>query len=276
MSRRPLFPPAVFEPSLSHPLVDDFTLRAQRYRARQQPPGVGATYVLPLRNHGMWSGNNELGLESPFAADANNRQTALKLEEWGPPEVWSVQLGLRFDESQLAGTNGFSIVAHVQAGVGGAVQTFDVDWANGSTFSAVMNALTITAEYDDATDIPSDLMLVATTARGKVSESPPTLTKFMTVAAGPSSEVISIPKFARSVFLCDSGNAGASVYDATSTVFLRPASGGGAGLKIDGDELRQIGGEVPIPNGSRFLQLVNGAAGPAPAMIAVVIFKLAF
>lgn len=288
---RPLFPPrvggilsngndlrlpAVFDPTVSHPMIDDFTMRAQRQRTRSQPPGVPMQYPLPLRNHPMWSGNNELGNAVGFAADANNRQTILKLEEWGPPEIWTVQLGMHFDTTQLAAANGFSVRAHVQPGVGGAVQPFELDWVYGATFSTVMNALTIIAEYDDTADIPSDLQLSVTIGLGKACNTPPTYTHFFAAAAGPGSTTFQIPKFARSVFFADSTNAGTSVWSANCGIQLMPAAGGGAGLELTGDQLLTLGGEIPIPNGSRFVRVGNNGAGPAPDMLGVAIFKLSF
>lgn len=257
-------------------MVDDFTLRANRQRSRAQPAGVPMMYPLPLRNHPMWTGNNELGREAEFAPDSNNQQTVLKLEEWGAPEVWSVHLGMKFDEAQIAAANGFSVIAKVQAGVGGAVQEFEVDWTYGTTFSCVMNALTVAAEYDDISDIPTDLRLIATVCKGKVCNLPPTRTKYFAVAAGPGATTFSIPKFARSVYFGNANNAGTSVYSANCEIQVQSALGGGTGIRIVGTDLQPLGGSVPIPNGARFVNVINAAAGPAPDMLGVAIFSLAF
>jgi hypothetical protein len=273
MSRRPLFPP-VFRPDVSHRMVDDFTLRAARQRERQQPAGVGQTYVVPIRNHPLWSGNNELGRETDFAADSNNRQTVIKLEEWGAPEVWSVMLGLRFSDDFISGTNGFAIRAHIETGVGGAVQQFDVDWLQGASFSAVMNAITVIAEYDDATDVPPDLQLIATVARGKLSNTLPTNSVIVDVPGG-TNVTVPIPKFSRAVTIYDTNNAGPSVYAASTRFTFNSAQGGGAQAYMRGDDLLVLGGRLLVPNGARFFDVLNGGAvPPAPFLSAKCIFEL--
>lgn len=156
----------VFGSDNSHTFQDDFALRAQRQRARQQPAGILPVYPLPLRNHAMWAGNNEIGQEVAFAPDANNRQTILKMGEWGFPEVWTIMLGIVYTPD-VPDISVFNIIANISAGVGGAVQEFRVDWNSGTIIRCVMNAVVITAEYSIAASVPSDLRLRATIARGR-------------------------------------------------------------------------------------------------------------
>lgn len=204
MSRRPLFPP-VFTAVGSRPLIDDFAMRAARQRAKAQPPGIGSMFVLPARNNSMWSGNNELGRETDFAPDSNNRQLILKLEEWGEPTDWTVTLGISGDYSQLTGTNRFEVTALIEAGVGGTTQKLELDWLNGTSFSMPMNALTVTARYSTSTGFqaPTDLRLSATLGRksgGRVHD--PTRSFSMTINIGESfADLVTIPNFAKNVLV---------------------------------------------------------------------------
>jgi len=271
MAGRPLFPP-VFAPTVSHPMIDDFAIRAARMRARQQPAGVPSMYPLPLRDHPMWSGNNELGNELPFSADADNRQMLLKLATWGPPRVWSVMLGLAFNDDDLVGSNGFSIVAQVDAGAGGAVQQFEVDWIEGSSFSCVANAIIVTAIYDDATDVPQSLILRATA--GEKPLAAPAAIRSFRVSAGPSASVLTrVPKFARSVTIQPAGpNVGALA--ATSLWQLGPTSTAFS-TQLTGAQIAALGtgNRLTIPNGIRFINLQN--TDPGNAVNALLVFELA-
>lgn len=199
---RPLFPP-VFAPLVNRPMVDDFTMRAARMRARSQPPGVPPMFPLPMRNHPLWSGNSELGGEVPFAADANNRQMVLKLEEWGEPQVWTCMLGLVYSPALLSTTSFFDLTAEVVAGVGGVTQQFEVDWGEGTQFSCPMNALNITARYTviggTTLQVPADLRLRASLGRKPLSNVSPPTRSITTEVIAPAavSTAILIPKFAR-------------------------------------------------------------------------------
>lgn len=262
MSRRPLFPP-VFSALGQRVLYDDFEMRAARHQARSQPAGIPIVYALPLRSHPMWDGNNELGRQLSFDSRADNTQVAIKLETWGPPKVWSVMLGLSFDSKLLSGTNGFSIVAHVEAGAGGAVQEFEVDWADGTTFSCVMNAATITAVYDRTNDIPSDLVLRATAGERPLSSSPPV--RSYRVGAGPSlsSDPIRIPPFARNVVIQPAGGTVAALAATTLYEFGRII--GVNNTQLFGSQIAALGtgNRLEIENGIRFITVRNTDAGSA-------------
>ena len=78
------------------------------------PQRSGVPPVAPvIPSSGWWTGNNQLGNEVAFAPDANNRQTILKLEEWGPPEVWTVSL---FLTHEIAAFNAFDVTAELDFG----------------------------------------------------------------------------------------------------------------------------------------------------------------
>lgn len=153
---------------------DDF---AERVRG-----AGGATPVIPLEARtGPWTGNNQLGIAQPFDSDENNRQTILKLDEWGMPEVWSVMLGIEYgDDSLVALGSGFEVAAVLSPGVGGASQEVKIDWRQGAIISMPMNSLNVIAEYRNpypnaSVTVPDDLRLTVTLARGTVIHPSPTL-----------------------------------------------------------------------------------------------------
>jgi hypothetical protein len=193
-------------PTVSHPLVDDFTIRAQRMRARQQPPGIGSVFPLPKRNDPIWSGSSEIGNEAIFAPSANNRQTILKMEEWGEPEMRTIALGMNYDRANAAPlTTAWTVVAEIQFGAGGVTQVVEVDWRQGSSVSVVANAVVVNASYPfqeiSGTSVPQDLVLRASIAKHASPTSKPTrsftrLTFNNAFATGP---VIRIPPFAKNV-----------------------------------------------------------------------------
>ncbi len=199
MADKPLFPP-VFAPNVSHPMVDDFTARASRQRARAHP-SLPMMQPVPLRDHPMWQGNSELGQEVPFAPDDNNRQTVLKMETWGPPEIWTVSLGLAVPEEDLT-NNGWDTTALIQFGGGGNVQQVEIDWLNGASISLPANAITVNARYDftiseGGDGPPNSLRLQAMVARNNLSAALPT----RTIRARENETAFRIPPYAKNVSL---------------------------------------------------------------------------
>lgn len=275
MSRRPLFPP-VFSAISSRPMVDDFTLRAARQRSRTQPPGVPTTMILPTRESPLWSGNNELGREAAFQADANNRQMILKLGEWGEPEVWSLMLGIDFEDTA---TGLFGITAEIRAGNGGTIQTLEVDWLQGTTLSLVMNAVDVTAKYAASpTSVPSNLLLRATTAKGKVSGRPPVKTvqvpALVTGGGTVQSAAVRIPPFTKSFMVLDRGvAANGTVYSANFSVLMRGNSAGSQVGEVTGDVLLNFASNgYPISDFARYLVLE--ARNPIVAVTPTIVFFL--
>lgn len=266
MSRRPLFPP-VFAPDHSHPMVDDFSLRAQRMRARAQPPGVASVYNLPPRNSPIWSGSSEIGNDAPFAVDANNRQMILKMEEWGEPRVWTTMLGISYTPRLLSTTSFFDLTAEVQAGVGGTTQEFEVDWGEGTQFSCVANTLVITAKYTliggTTLQVPSDLRLRATVGRAAFAN-PSAPTRSLTtesIAAGAQSNFIIIPKFARRLTPLSSFGL-SDPYALTTGYFWQnnPVSASTIG-GFNGVEFLNFAAEgIPVPTDARALIVNNNSA----------------
>lgn len=268
MSRRIKLPPPgrVFAPTVDKTMVDDFTLRAARLRSKQQPPGVPPMYPLPLRNHPMWSGNNELGMEVAFAPDANNRQTILKMDEWGFPEIWTVMLGIKYTDSLFPGP-GFEVVAVVNAGSGGATQTIEIDWVQGAVFSLPMNALNLVAQYQNADGVPSDLRLLVTLGRKPHGNHKPTRSiRQFDIAAAATSPNVRVPAFARNVQVLPLNSVtAASIYDAAANSRLvideDPNGVGTPAAVLRGDQLLAFGADgVPIPRKGKYVHWINGSA----------------
>lgn len=271
---RPLFPP-VFAPIVSRPMLDDFAIRAARMRERNAPAGIPSVQTLLLRDHPMWIGNNELGNEAPFAADADNRQMLLKLSTWGAPRVWSVMLGLVFNENDLVGTNGFSVIAQVIAGAGGAVQEFEVDWIEGMTFSCVANAIIVNAVYDNATDVPPSLLLRATAGEKPLNALP--AVRSFRVALAPSvapgnTTTVRVPRFSRNLVIEPAGGTVGAL--GGTTIYGLQAVSGGTSTQLTGAQIAALGtgNRISIPNGIRYIFITN--ADPAFAVNINLKFEL--
>lgn len=162
-----------------------------------------------------WSGDNSLGNVVDFAPDANNRQIILKLDEWGPPVMWTISLGIdrHVVPNNVGVTGWFDIKAEIYFGVGGSTQLVEVDWVAGQCLSVPMNAVSVTAVYDLApgTDIRmlDNLRLSVQIARGtNSSKYPPTRTLYFpqadTVLGDPAGRTYGInvqrlPPFTREV-----------------------------------------------------------------------------
>lgn len=261
MSRRPLFPP-VFEEVTSRALVDDFTLRAARLQSRQ-PVNIPSYYELPLRQHALWSGNNELGIETGYQPDGDGFQTILKLGEWGPPEVWTVTLGIAYDISLVpgGGDGQFGIDGLIRYGSGGVTQEVEVDWAEGVAISMPMNAVNVIARYSDTTgknNTPADLRLRVNLApgghqRGFATKS----TKIFIESA--ASEVVAIPKFARRLSVQRGFGSTGGAWDANMNYAFRGSLSAGDTGGFDGAEfLTSFAGKgVPIPPTARAVRVTN-------------------
>lgn len=183
-----------------------------------------SVYTQPAR-HGLWSDSNNFGAEVAFAADEENRQRVIKLPEWGEPVVWTVSLGLDYTEEEWpaggpGGQRGFEIVGEVSFGAGGATQTFEVDWVQGTTFSVPMNAISVDAFYAFPFDLsegpraqqPLDLRLSVLLGRGSANGVRPTRSAQL-LDGSPFAELgndqliatpARIPKFGKRLFVVSS------------------------------------------------------------------------
>lgn len=180
------------------------------------PEPTQSVFVQPAP-HGLWTDNNNFGFEIPFAPQRNNRERVINLPEWGEPAVWTVSLGLEFNENAWPGAErGFDVVAEVAFGSGGATETVEVDWVTGTTFSVPANAISINAFWafpetgSSGSSRPEDLKLRVLLARGNRGGGLPP-TKFATLLNGEpyvtlvdnavAEPVARIPRFAKRLFL---------------------------------------------------------------------------
>lgn len=192
-------------------------------RARRDPPEPSVSVFVQPALHGPWTNSNNFGAEVAFTPDEQARQRIIKLPEWGDPVVWTVSLGIEYTEEDwpLDGggrSRGFEIVGEVSYGVGGATQTVEVDWVQGTTFSVPMNAISVDAAYIFPFGVgegpepqqPRDLRLSVLLARGGASTSiaPTKLAKLLDGSSLASlvnnlrgDPPARIPKFGRRVFL---------------------------------------------------------------------------
>lgn len=246
-------------------------LNRKPYRKAKQ------TSVITQRK-GPWSGNNQLGFESPFKPDAAQRQTVLRMDEWGMPEVWSIMLGLTVDES-LIGTDGFNVVAEVSAGCGGIIQQFEIDWHNGAVFSCAMNAIDIVARYDDPVGTLADsLRLRCNLSPGKLSLVPPTRTLQISAASLATGDSIRIPPYAQRVTLMPDQTFMPPVppslfYDPGNILQFERSQGATDGIVVSGDTWLSFSQGIPIPHGAREMSIYNGTAEDLSGQ---AIFSLAF
>lgn len=218
-------PPRVFQATESRGMLDDFSVRAARQRARATPPGVPPVHPITLRHHPMFSGINELGREVPFAPSANNTQMVLKMEEWGEPQEWTVGLGMNYDRSQNPSTV-FSVVAEILFGAGGTTQRVEVDWIQGSAISVPANAIVVNATYPlnnvaSNVAVPSDLVLRATVARRPSSNARPTRSHRQTFPTTVNTIVDEIPPFAKKLDIAMGGQVtGIDLFDFYINTFV--------------------------------------------------------
>lgn len=275
-----------FNPEIDQDEVFDDQFERRAHEIQRTPGANNAMAIIPSRT-GPWTGNNNLGIERAFAPDANNRQTVIKLPEWGFPETWTLCLGLTYDpvlyESQ-PNAGKFTIVAEIEFGTGGVIQIVEVDWKQGTSIVLPMNALNVVASYsseeNEAGTVvpPSDLRLRANIVRGVLPQSNPT--RSFLIPENAVEAACPVPAFAKALRLMPASPLGIatpfSFYSSVTTVSLQPFETSGttiADFQVSQfveylDIVNLTCGRpvsVPIPDGSRF---VNVAPVPAFGVIA--------
>jgi hypothetical protein len=254
---------------------------------RRRPPAPPASQhvVIDTPHNGEWSGNNQLGITRRYSPDtiqsisgdppvpnAQFRQSILKLDEWGPPEAWTVSLGINYtDEAfEALGIGIFEIAAQIDFGVGGATQRVLIDWIQGTGFTAPMNALNVTAYYrtlyytSPTPPIPEDLELSVQLSRGAVSILEPTygIRENDLIGAGTSGLIHRIPPFCRNLTLCKLTYNGSNPFVAGNYVRFRGHPLGGA-LEVGAYEANIIPGYgalgIPVPSYAKYVNFVNGS-----------------
>jgi hypothetical protein len=223
----------------------------------------GVPPVAPvIPSSGWWTGNNQLGNEVAFAPDANNRQTILKLEEWGPPEVWTVSL---FLTHEIAAFNAFDVTAELDFGAGGSTQIVQMDWVNGAQISVPMNAIDVIATFKnvDITALGSGIRLGVQVGRGRrAGGAAPTLTMLDNVFLAANNvfpELVEVPAFAKRIHVVPTIISSiASVY--SNLFFVATFSGNAPGAHnaqvISGDLLVTNDG-IEVQGASRFIKITN-------------------
>lgn len=138
------------------------------------PDGMVPVAALTPRT-GWWSDYPQFGEEQPFEPDAQNRKQILKADELGPPEVYTLTLGISYTEENWPGPGrAFEVEAEINFGAGGATQVVKIDWVQGAQISLPMNAVNVVANFKQAADIeglvapkpPHDLRLSVMLGRG--------------------------------------------------------------------------------------------------------------
>lgn len=166
--------------------------------------------IEPLK--GGWSSSNNFGQSVLVETQSNVRKAVLKLPEWGMPETWTIMLGLDHSKVNYAGGFYYGLTAEIEAGCGGALQTFQVDWRNGTLITVPMNALSVVVKYDIgisdfAPPAAGTIRVTSTVSRGARSGgNHPVRTiaasaSALTIANGAYSSYIEIPPFATKLAL---------------------------------------------------------------------------
>jgi hypothetical protein len=253
---------------------------------REAPDPDKSVFVQPTP-HGIWTANNNFGFSLPFGPQRTNRERIINLPEWGEPRVWTVSLGINFSENAWPGTpRGFDVVGEVSFGVGGATETFEVDWLAGTVFSVPMNAISINAFWaspetaSSGSSRPEDVKLSVILGRGgRGGGLPPT--KFAALLNGEPyvtlvdnavvEPVARIPRFAKRLFL-----AALDRDDLTSLLgsnnfvrfFSAPDPGASAfatgTFQIDATSLRT---GIVVPAFSKYVSIENVGGGSGSAEV---------
>lgn len=221
-----------------------------------------------------WSGSNSLGNVVEFQPSADNRQMVLKLDEWGPPEMWTISLGLSNVPPSMNINEVFRITSEIEFGVGGATQIVETDWGNGMMFSVPMNAVNIAARYEFISEVlPSDytsIRLSAMISRGVTSSKYPAC-KTINIPEIPVDGFFSgkLPPFTRELeFRFDANNY--NPYPALvgeATLVMGPGmnvaghvSSSAATINLNNSYLND-GWRYPTANNSIYYEFYTGSAG---------------
>ena len=233
------------------------------------PPGpAGIVPVAPIvPRTGWWSNYPHFGEEQAFAPDAQNRQLILKADELGPPEVYTITLGISYTEQNWPGAGrSFEVEAEINFGAGGATQVVKIDWVQGAQISLPMNAVTVFATYNiDSLTVPqppADLRLSVQLGKGpalgKSQWTDPTSIELVGAGETPP---LRIPAFASRARVLAANSAGADLTFTAGNflIFL-----GGpltsdrqiASVRLD-HYLNAIGQGILIPGQAKYTTIFN-------------------
>jgi hypothetical protein len=212
-------------------------------------------------SQGWWSGSNNLGSETGFAPDSNNRQTVLSMPELGLPDVWTVSLYLN---NGAVDFGSFDVTAAIEFGAGGSTQIIKVDWVNGTQISLPMNAINVIAEYRhvDITDDGSGIRLGVQLAKGRRGGNQPpvlTMSNEYFVGADSAGPPLEIPKFATRIKFVAVLPGDPQAYVST-TSYIAVSGNNGTSFNVQavsGDHILENDG-LEVFGASRFVRVING------------------
>jgi hypothetical protein len=167
-----------------------------------QPGGIPAVATVQPKT-GWWTGNNQLGTTQAYQASSVNRQTILKMDENGPPEIWTIALGLQYNGDFDEGEN-FNMKAVINFGVGGATETITMDWILGAMISLPLNSVNVIVEYTGVSiGEGQNITAIAQVAKGFIPHGKPriTIAENITVGPGANSKSFVIPAFVEKIFI---------------------------------------------------------------------------
>lgn len=259
-----------YDPSAGYYTEDD-TDMAKRYPTvaddRMQRVVPRTAQVIPRT--GPWSGDNQLGYLAKYGPDDRGQQTILKLDEWGPPEIWTVSLFLK---GEFQSYNGFRVEAEIGFGAGGSTQVINMDWVDGAQISLPLNAVNVIAKFKnvDVTTEGRGIQLGAQLSRGsRGGTTPPTLMIAENVnlaGAEIASAVFAIPNFTKNLVLVPTSFAAAEIAAFySSTTQLVSLSGNDIGTittgiafgnHSDGSVIR-----LPVVGSARLCRVFNRIGG---------------
>jgi len=247
------------------------------------PTGMPPVATIVPRQ-GWWSNYPQLGEEQAFAPDANNRQTILKADELGPPEVYTITLGITYSEQDWPGAGrAFEVEAEINFGAGGATQVAKIDWVQGAQISLPMNAVNVVATYNmdgtAAPQPPADLRLSAMLGRGpalgKSQRTDPTPLSLVALGQTPPRRIAA---FASRVHVLATNPASSDlIFTAGNFLILQggplPGDEQVASVRLD-QYLNAIGEGIVIPGQAKYASIFNvsGSVANARARLQYEIF----
>lgn len=243
-------------------------LHVPAMRSAPAPGGPPLVQTIPAMQ-GPWSGNPQWGQNISFASDSNNRQKILNMPESGCPQVWTIGLGMYYDETGTApAIMNFGVQAEITFGTGGATQTVDVDWQRGLQLTVIANSINIVAKYvTNTANVPADLRLIATIGNGpRGGPTNATLTQAFFALPGQLAQTANfpIPAFARSFTILPFKTLlgpFTDPYVVTSSVLLQGNQTPSNGAFINFDRIPSFSSGVPIPTGALYWNVNNAGAG---------------
>lgn len=232
---------------------------------RQQSAANASSTVVVIPPNGSWSGDNQLGTMRPVKVDSTRRQTILKLDEWGAPDVWTLSLYLQ-EQNPLNTLGDIAIKARIEFGAGGSTQIIEVDWENGVEISKAMNAVNVIAEFGGIdTVVPINLgVQLARGGRGGNRNAYNSLQRLQLLDAASETDYIQVPNFAAEFLIVPAGVELANhdlVYNDDIVIATYPGNqlSQPAIAMVTGSDILK-GRYLPVVAGSRYLKVINNGA----------------